>query len=285
MEQFSDTITQIQQFLAHHLPETALNRIGLGSVATVLAGIFLCVAGAKLARFAIAGGWAVAGGFLGAAVAQAAGVSPWPVILLFAAGTGVIGHMTYRIWVGAVTGIVITAVVLGAFGFQRFTPQLAEFNIQHGSAEPQLVAHEGGVADLGGEFVVPTPAEQASNRDQVFRAKVQELWDFATANDPNLGRHGMALGTTALIFGLLIGLMSVRWTMILSTATLGALLFSVGAVAGLGTLMPSISDAALSRPIMDVIIFGVAFLVSVFLQARLTRPARAEAAPEDALIA
>ncbi|GMU36467.1 MAG: hypothetical protein KJ057_07400 [Phycisphaerae bacterium] len=270
MNQWSATVSQIQEFLNQHVPAEVVQRAGLGALGAIVGGVLLCVLGAKLARVGFTGAWALVGALVGYRVAQEAGMHPVPGALLFAAGIGVIGHLTYRFWVGVLTAGVITALVLGAFGYQRVGPRLQEYNERQSAL---LVAHTE-ASDEGAAFSIPTAEEQNGYRREPFRRHVSEFWGYVKTQDATVAGHAKALGLTALVFGLLVGLSTIRYTMILTTSLLGTALLGTGIVGGVNALWPGFAAAAANKPILNIVVFAVFMLISIFLQVRLTRAAK-----------
>ncbi len=305
-EQWNNTVAAVQQFLTQHMPQGVTDKAGLGALGALIGGVFLCVLGAKLARVGMTLGWAAVGGAIGYKVAQVAGMPPAVGVLLFAAGIGAIGHLTYRLWVGLLTAGVITALVLGAFGYQRVAPRLAEYNARTpgislaatdgGGAESiseagmggglasGSVDGSGGEAGTGGDlgsgggFTVPTALEQAAYRQGQIRRELGDFWGFVKMQDLTVAAHAKALLATALVFGLLIGLSTIRLTLILSTSLLGTLLVSSGVIGAINVMFPGFAVGAAQRPLINAAAMAVCLLISVILQVRLTRVEKDEAA-------
>lgn len=272
--QWSTTVSQIQQFLEQHLPTNVTGHAGLGAAAAIAIGIVLCVLGAKLARVAFTAGWAVGGAFLGIRVAEAAGIHPLVGALLFAAGLGMIGHLTYRMCVGVVTAAVITAMVLSAFGYHRVAPRLAEYNLQ--ATTPLLMTQPEGAGASADPavFTIPSQQEQLAYRDGAFKQNVEQFWSYVQSQDQTILPHTSALAATALVFGLLVGLSTVRLTLIFSTALIGTAMLGSGIVGIINHVFPGFAGGAAQHPLVGVIALGLCLVVSVFLQARLTRPSK-----------
>ncbi|MCC7293613.1 MAG: hypothetical protein IT449_16270 [Phycisphaerales bacterium] len=301
-EQWNNTVAAVQQFLTQHMPQGVTDKAGLGALGALVGGVFLCVLGAKLARVGMTLGWAAAGGAVGYKVAQVAGMPPVVGVLLFAAGIGAIGYLTYRIWVGLLTAGVITALVLGAFGYQRVAPRIAEYNAR--TPGISLAATDGGTASVSmnetgsgsdagdssgaegagseagsaGGFTVPTALAQAAYRQGQLRRELGDFWGFVKTQDLTVAAHAKALLATALVFGLLIGLSTIRLTLILSTSLVGTLLVSSGVIGAINVLFPGFAVGAAQRPLINAAAMAVCLLISVILQVRLTRVAKEEAA-------
>lgn len=266
--QWSATVSQIQQFLEQHLPSDVTSHAGLGAAGAILGGVVLCVLGAKLARVAFTIGWALAGGMLGLKIAEAAGIHSVAGAAVFAAGLGMIGYMTYRLWVGVLTAGVLTAMVLAAFGYHRVAPRLEDYNRQ--KSPYLLMIHQTETSD-DGTFTIPTQQEQAAYRDGAFKQQIEQFWSYVQSQDQTVQPHMRALTATALVFGLLIGLSSVRMMLILSTALLGTVLLGSGFVGVVNLVFPGFAGTAAQHPIISAVALGLCLLVSIILQARLTR--------------
>lgn len=265
MDQIREVIGYLQEFVQQHLPTDSLQHIGWQSGILLLGGILLCVFGAKMARWGVTAVGVAAGGALGFAAAKGVGFQPIGPALLFAAAGGVIAFMTFRVWVAILTSLVLTGLIVGAFGMRRVGPMVGEYNTQ----KVQLVAANGENSE---QFSLGNgTAEEPCQR---FRQSVDELWGYVKDQDPKLPGQGRALGLTALVFGLLIGLSAVRWMAILSTSALGTIALFSG---GLGVLASmSRAGLALEHPGALSIAMGVVFFLSFFMQMRLTRPVTAK---------
>lgn len=313
-EQWNNTVAAVQQFLTQHMPQGVTDKAGLGALGALIGGVFLCVLGAKLARAGMTLGWAAVGGAIGYKVAQIAGMPPIVGVLLFAAGIGAIGFMTYRIWVGLLTAGVITALVLGAFGYQRVAPRIAEYNARTPGVSLAATDAGGGAASIdeagasggesggaagldggaasgsgggaasggdlgsGGGFSVPTVLQQAAYRQGQLRRELGDFWGFVKTQDLTVAAHAKALLATALVFGLLIGLSTIRLTLILSTSLVGTLLVSSGVIGAINVMFPGFAVGAAQRPLINAAAMAVCLLISIILQVRLTRVEKEAAA-------
>lgn len=178
---------------------------------------------------------------------------------------GVIGYHTFRLWVGLVAALVLSSVVLSVFGYQRVVPHMAEF---------QQTAPIAAV-DSPRSFVLPSPEEQQAYHDRSPRQWAEELWAFVTQRDAQIEPNGKALGMLAPVTGLCLGVVAVRWALILSTALVGTALVTTAIATFLAHAAPESYQAFQNRPGLVGMGVGAFLVASLILQTMLTRKAPA----------
>lgn len=263
MDSFTTVLEQTRQLAIQHAPADLLRETVPVAIVCLIAGIGISVLGAKLSRIGLTGAWVLVGAMGGAWVSRESG---FPMPICVAAGAlmvGIIGYQTFRVWVGIGSALVISSVVLGAFGYQRVVPHVSEFEREVGSPTVQ-------VSDA---FVIPTPEQQRAYVDRAPREWFQRFWSFVLQRDGTVERNGRALALASLVTGLCIGLIAVRAALILSTSLLGTMLFSTG----IGTLLTHIAhdqtyQALRHHPNVIGLAIGAFLLGSIVLQTLLTRP-------------
>lgn len=267
MNDLAPIVDQACAFIEHTVPVDVLQRTVALSILVLVAGIGFSVLGAKMAKPALATALALAGAAAGVAFTRLAGYSdmPGPVVgaVIGAAMFGIVGVLTFRIWVGVVSAMVCSSIALGAFGYERIVPHVAEFD---GMVTWSPVTG-------AGEFAVPSPEQQQTYRERTPREWAGEFWAFATGKDADLEVNSKLVGYGALAAGLFLGVIAMRWMLILSTSFIGTA-FVASSVATLAAhCVPSAYQTILGHP--GVVGMGVgAFLVtSLILQTLLTRKA------------
>jgi len=265
MSELSTMIDQAQAFAAQHAPSEVLQEAVPLAVLLLIGGVGMSVLGAKLSRVAATFGFAAAGGVAGVYFARQSGY-PLPVCigaggLLF----GVIGYQTLRFWVGVLTAGVLTAVALGTFGYKNLVPHVAEFQQSVQAAEP-----------VDGDFVfsVPSPEQQEAYRDRSPDQWAREFWAFVTERDAGVEQGARSIGIIAALTGLCLGVIAMRWALILSTAMVGTALVTTGMATLVSHYWPDQGYQAFAeRPAVFGAIIGGFLVSSLIVQTALTKPA------------
>ncbi len=259
-------IEQAQVFVSQHVPPALLERTLLIPLVFLVAGIGLSVLGAKLARPGLTTVFGAFGAYGGVLFAQAAGFA-WPLgALIGAAMAATIGFLTFRVWVGTVTALVLTSLSLGAFGYQRVAPHLSEFD--HVATWSPTT----GTA----EFAIPTPAEQQAYRDRSPAQWVERFWKFVTDKDASIQKNGGLLTAGVLVAGLFLGVVAMRWMLILSTSLLGTFLLITAVMTFLANRMQDSYQAFQSHSQIIGMGVGGLLVTSLIVQTLLTRKAPSE---------
>lgn len=256
---------QLRVFCEQHVPQTWQAQGVPIAILTLIGGVALCVLGAKLARAGLTGvfvlGGAALGGYFARDTGFASGFAMPLCVIIGAAAIGTIGHLTFRIWVGVISAVVISALALGTFGQQRLLPHVASFDQQY-----EVVSAEG----VSG-FSLPTPEEQQAYLERSPQEWAQNFWAYVSQKDARIPRHAKLIGMVALVTGLLIGLLASRATLILSTALVGTSLVVGSAVTLLSKFVPGSYEALLQRPGLTGVAIGGFLVTSLILQSILTQ--------------
>ncbi|MFQ5461001.1 MAG: hypothetical protein ACE5E5_00065 [Phycisphaerae bacterium] len=271
MPDFSARLEQVHQFFVQHLPPEALANMVPVAVLVLIAGITISVLGAKLARVALMLGFAAVGIIGGKHFAEISGYS-LPLCVIAGCGmVAAIGHLTFRLWVGAAVGAVLTVLALGVFSYDKLIPQINEYE------QARLVAVQGD----GDGFVIPTAQQKASYIAQKPAELVREFWTFATGKDPSIENRALSVGLAAMVIGLFLGVVAVRWALVLATSLAGTILVASGVCALLAEFLPSSYRALVGSSLAGGITLGGFFLTSVLLQGLLTRKPLADSRSSD----
>jgi hypothetical protein len=264
MTEFSTLIEQTRTFATQHGPSEMLTQTVPLAILLLVGGCGMSVLGAKLSRVAATLGFAIAGGAGGYYFSLSSG---YPVPVCIGAGAllfGVIGHQTLRFWVGVLTAGVLTAVSLGVFGYQRVAPYIAEFE-----QEQTITSQDGSFT-----FTVPTPEEQAAYRQRDPGVWAREFWDYAKQRDPALQQSARTIGIITVLTGLCLGVVAMRWALIISTAMLGTGLVTAGVATLIAHYWPEQGYQALeARPAVFGAVVGGFLVSSLIVQTALTKPA------------
>ena len=271
MNDLAPIVHQARVFIEQSVPAGVLERTAALAILILLGGIRLSVFGAKMAKPALTGALALLGAAAGVAFTRLAGLGemPGPIIgaIMGAAMFWTVAALTFRIWVGVVTAIVFSSIALGTFGYERIVPHVAEFD---GMVISSAVAETDGLA-------LPARERQQPFRGRPPRQWAAEFWAFATGKDATLQANSQLVGYGALAAGLFLGVVAVRWMLILSTSILGTALVASSVATLLGSWVPGAYQTILGHPGVVGMGMGAFLVTSLVLQTLLTRKAPAAA--------
>lgn len=264
MTELTPLINQIRDFVATHAPPAVLERTIVISIAFLILGIGLSVLGAKLAKPTMATAVGLLGAVGGAVYAQYAGFNQVIGALVGAGMFGLVAHLTFRIWVGVATAVVLSSLALGTFGFQKIVPHLSEFD-----GMVTWSATEGTQT-----FTVPTPDEQTAYREHNLSEWASEFWSFATSKDSALPVNTQLVGFGAAAVGLFLGVVMVRWMLILATSVAGTMLVTTATATILSRFLADSYQPLLRHSGVMGMVVGAFLLASLVVQTLLTKKAR-----------
>ena len=265
MNEIETILEQARQLFVTHAPAEMLTQAMPFAIICLVAGIGFSVLGAKTARFGVACAFSLLGGYIGAFFAREAGYSVPVCGMVGALMIGVIAYQTFRLWVGLAAAVVLSAAVLGSFGYQRVLPHMTEF-------QESLVDSP---AAVDGTFALQTPEEQQAYLDRGPREWAEGLWTFVSERDASAASNGRALAIAAMVIGLCMGVLAVRWALIVSTSLVGTSLVTTGMATLLYQSVPDSYQAFQGRPGLVGIGVGGFLVTSLIIQTMLTRSAPA----------
>ena len=265
MTEVATVLDTLRKLYLLHAPTEMLSSGTWVGVIFLVAGVGLSVLGAKFARFGMTSAFVVAGGLGGLAFARQIGFPPIVCVLIGAFLVGIIAFQTFRLWVGVGAAIVFSSIVMGTFGYQRLVPHVTSFErdrtaVVASSAQGDSVA-----------FALPTPADQQAYLDRTPKEWAQGFWTYLTERDYNTARHSQGLAVLALLTGLSMGLLAVRWALILSTSLLGTSMVTTGLATLLTQSVPDSYQAFQNNPKLVGIGIGAFLATSLVLQTMLSR--------------
>jgi len=261
MNEIETILEQARLFFVQHAPTDALRGAVPAALIFLVAGVGLSVLGAKLARFGITSAFVGLGGVLGFRFGQEMGFQPLICALVGAFLVGVIAYQTFRLWVGVGAAVVFSSLVLGTFGYRQVVPYVSEF--QQGAQQPTIQSPI--------TFAIPTVDEQNAHRERSPRQWAEEFWAFVTQRDMNVARNTKALATVALLTGLCLGIVAVRWALILATSLVGTVLVTTAAATLLTRSVPESYQAFQNNPSLVGVGVGGFLVTSLILQTMLSR--------------
>jgi len=264
MNEIAAILDQLRQLLEDSGRTDLLTKSVPIAIVSLVAGIGISVLGAKLARPGMTLALALIGAVLGASFASEAGF-PAPLGSIVAAAMfAAIAHHTFPMWVGVATAAVFSSVALGTFGQQRVLPHYSEFR------EIDWSEAAGSV-----QFAVPTPQQQEVYLSRTPKEYIQDFWTFATQKDASVAHDGKLLGIGAAVAGLFLGVIALRWMLILSTSLVGTALVITGVATVFSACVPG-SYEALNHPAAMGMCAGGFMVTSLIVQTLLTRKAPSE---------
>ena len=258
MTELTPIIDQAKAFIEQNVSSGVVNQSMLVAAVFLAAGVGLSVLGAKLARPGVVVALGALGAYGGWVFARESGL---PSIVCTAVGAGMVGtiaHLTFRLWVGVAAAVVLSSAVLGTFSYQHIVPHVASF-------QDSLTADTG-------QFSLPSPEEQAEYRSRTPLQWADQFWAYVTARDVHVGRNSALLGAGAALMGLFLGVVAMRWMLILSTSMVGTVFVTAAIGSIVFHLFPSYRAIEVRPAVLSAGMGG--FLVaSLILQTMLTRRA------------
>ncbi len=269
----NDAITQYYERARMLMDNQTLQDLSVpaATVAAVLLlvlGLGTSVLGAKVARGSYVVGFAALGLLLGSLVGRYADV-PQGIAALLGAGTlGVVGFALHRLWVGLSTALLIIVAVNATYGVYAFAPHLHDYEHTYGTFPPVLAEQQPrGLHERAG----PDADEQTPLLNPELRSWFHGFWNYAHQKDPGGLRRLAFITFSGGLFGFLLGLTLVRFTLVTTTSIVGTAMLTSGAGGLARQFQPEFYEASLRHP-QAIGIACAAFLVgSIILQTLLTR--------------
>ena len=259
MEQYTDYAQQLVELVRHYVPPSAIPPALPTAVVALIFGVGVSVLGAKLARWFITIFFAVGGLVAGLKISQCYGFPPPVTTLLGGAAVGAVGFILHRLWVGLFTATFLAVVAFSVLSSQVAFPRLLEFD----KAEREAIVEE---------FHPGPSGEVAEESWQRLRDYSDRFGAYLIEREPMFEKHAGVCVVGAGVLGLLMGVFLCRLTLILFTAALGMSLITSGIGVLSSYLGMDVYQICQQRPEMSAIALASFFLLSVVLQAALTRP-------------
>lgn len=261
MSELQPIVEHARAFFMQQLPADAATRIVPIAVLFLMAGVGLSVLGAKLAKPAMTIAFVLAGAVAGWAFARQAEI-PAAIGAIVAAGMfGTIAYLTFRMWVGLAAGVVLSVVALGTFGYRNVVPQVHEFEGVV-AWTPTAGATQISAQDPSGNpsYTEDNPAEWVSR-----------FWAFVKARDASIEDQVRMVGLASLVVGAFLGVVAVRWMLIVTTSLVGTVCVVSGVTTLLTHWIPTSYPTMQSNPAVMGMGVGGFLVTSLILQTLLTR--------------
>ncbi len=231
-----------------------------GPCALVAVGLILAVLGAKMARISMTTSFAmmgvVLGGLLGQRLSWSVSITPIIGGVVF----GVCGWVLYRLWVGLATGLLLAFLAVGSYGSSTLLPQFDTYD-----APPQIITGPDQSSATLGEAV------RTIHLNPEFKEWLRGFWGHATASNKSMERNLGLFAAAAGIVGVLLGLLAVRFTLVMVTSVLGTGMLLAGATALVQQFLPEFYKAGSAHPQGMGVAAGTLLMGSLVLQGLLTR--------------
>lgn len=261
MTDLTPLFDQIHAQLTQMVPHETLTRVIFLTIVFLAVGIVMSVLGAKMAKPAITGSFGLLGAALGVRFGHEGGYSAPLCALVAAAMFATVAHLTFRTWVGLATGVVVALVTLSTFGYSHVAPHVADFDR---SGAGVLVSTDGLGHDDAPLPSVLAPQEWAT-----------QFWTYLQEKDASVAQEGKLLAVAAMVVGLFLGVIAVRWMLILTTSVVGTALVVSAVGIFLNRFFPGSHHALVNNPAIVGVGVGGFLLTSLIVQLLLTRTAPA----------
>lgn len=267
MTDLTPVIEHLRELVVDYVPSAYLEQVVLIAAGILVGGIGMSVLGAKMAKPAMTTVLGLLGAWGGVSFAQYAGFDEGLHRalggLVGAVMLGTVAHLTFRVWVGVASAMVFFSLALGAFGYQRVVPHLAEFD---GMVTWTPV-------DGQQAFTVPSAEQQQKYRAPELKELASDFWAFASEQDGNLPIDSQLVGFGAAAVGLFLGVVAVRWMLILATSILGTALVTTAVATTVTHFAPGSEKTFLDHSGLMGMGVGAFLVSSLILQTLLTRKA------------
>ncbi len=246
----------ILETIRHHLPAELTSNVLVAAGVTGVVGLILSLWGAKVFRAAIVIGFLGLGAWGGLAADQWLNLGMWFCVISCALLSGAIGLVLYRLWVGVGWAFILSSVALSVLATNSAVPHWQPFQDSR-TAQTVLVA---------GNFQPPSVEQQARFNSPELRQVFADFGGYLTENVPNIKRNSVLIGGLAGTLGLLMGLLAVRFTMILASSITGVILLTSTTMYGLSRYRPDLLEQWTSKPAAVLAAMGIGVLLAMFAQ-------------------
>lgn len=259
--------------LRNHLPAELTSNALVSVALTGVAGLVLALWGAKVFRAALVLGFLGAGIWGGLVADQWIGLGRWLCAIGGGLLFGAMGLVLYRLWVGVGWAIILSSVALTTLASKSAVPHWQTFQ--------DVRASTAVLAD--GTFHVPSVEQQSEFNSPDLRTVFSQFGGYLAENVPNIKRNTMLIGGVAATSGLLMGLLAVRFTMILASSVLGVFMLGSAAMYGLSRYQPQLLERGTQKPAAVLAALGIAILLAMFAQWAQTRKTSTGKPPSGSL--
>ena len=255
---FMDRAGQTVELL---IPRDLMPGATMTGVALLAAGLFCGIYGAHYARgilSAILGGLGFA---IGVIAARTFGIAPILGGLAGLLALASLGYYSHRLWVGVGVGLLASSIGLFVYGQDSIWPAFIEYK-----AEPVLTEP----GDF--EYALPSAEQQETVLNPRLLAYLDGFYQHLREIQPQLTRNTAVLSTMCMIGGFAVGVLLTRWSLILSCAVIGAVLFNLSLATFADAFAPGGWTERLSlHPNATVAFISTCLVLSMLIQFRMTQ--------------
>ena len=255
---FMDRAGQTVELL---IPRDLMPGATMTGVALLAAGLFCGIYGAHYARgilSAILGGLGFA---IGVIAARTFGIAPILGGLAGLLALASLGYYSHRLWVGVGVGLLASSIGLFVYGQDSIWPAFIEYK-----AEPVLTEP----GDF--EYALPSAEQQETVLNPRLLAYLDGFYQHLREIQPQLTRNTAVLSTMCMIGGFAVGVLLTRWSLILSCAVIGTVLFNLSLATFADAFAPGGWTERLSlHPNATVAFISTCLVLSMLIQFRMTQ--------------
>ena len=255
---FMDRAGQTVELL---IPRDLMPGATMTGVALLAAGLFCGIYGAHYARgilSAILGGLGFA---IGVIAARTFGIAPILGGLAGLLALASLGYYSHRLWVGVGVGLLASSIGLFVYGQDSIWPAFIEYK-----AEPVLTEP----GDF--ESALPSAEQQETVLNPRLLAYLDGFYQHLREIQPQLTRNTAVLSTMCMIGGFAVGVLLTRWSLILSCAVIGTVLFNLSLATFADAFAPGGWTERLSlHPNATVAFISTCLVLSMLIQFRMTQ--------------
>lgn len=246
----------ILQTIRHHVPAELTSNVLVVAGLTGAIGLVLSLWGAKVFRAAIVAAFVGLGAWGGLAADQWLNLGMWFCVISCALLSGAIGLVLYRLWVGVGWALILSSVALSVLASKSAVPHWQPFQDTR-TAQAVLI---------DGSFQPPSVEQQAQFNSPELGQVFADFGGYLSENVPNIKRNSVLIGGLAGTAGLLMGLLAVRFTMILASSITGVILLTSTTMYGLSRYRPDLLEQWTSKPAAVLAAMGIGVLLAMFAQ-------------------
>ena len=262
MDRMQAELEPLLEVIRYHIPPVWLDNALAGAVAVGVVGLVLALWGGRVFRPALVLVFAAGGVWVGLAGNQWLGLGQWFCLISGVLVFGALGFVLYRLWVGLGWSVLLVCVGLSVLGYRQALPHWGAFDSSRLS--------EAVLAEV--PFQPPTVETQASFNQPDPAQVLGEFGAYLAENVPHIRRNAiLVIGLVGMV-GLLMGLLAVKFTVVLASSMVGVSLLGGALGYGLQRLRPEVLEQIVGRPAAVWAGLGIAALLCMAIQWFQVRP-------------
>ena len=124
------------------------------------------------------------------------------------------------------------------------------------------------------DLTLPADGQAATSPHQTALQWGAKLWTFAKERDAQLAPMARGVALAAILVGLCVGVVAVRWMLILATSLAGTAMLAGGVATLVRGAVEEGPVSIAENPVLTGAAVGACLVVSLIVQTRLTRKPR-----------